>query len=113
ARGNLEVAAESFERARAIGGDEAVSAEFYEGLTYLRMRDLVRARQAFRQSGIGADRDPTVSAASRQLDTVLESQQRALRPWDFQISLGYEYDTNVILLGSGVQLPGSISDQED
>jgi hypothetical protein len=64
------------------------------------MRELVRARSAFRQSALsGADIDPTLAAASRQLDTVLENQTRKVKPWSFNLSLGYEYDSNVIELG--------------
>lgn len=77
------------------------------------MRELVRARSAFRDSGSGADRDPTVAAASRQLDAVLAAQQRAARPWELQISAGVEWDSNTILLGSNVALPGDISGTED
>ncbi len=113
AEGNLEQAAEQFRIAREAGGVEQASAEFYEGLTYLRMRELVRARSIFRESGLGADRDPTVAAASRQLDAVLAAQQRAARPWEFQISAGVEYDSNTILLGSNVALPGDIAGKED
>ena len=113
AEGDLEAAAEAFRRARAAGGVEQMSAEFYEGLTYLRMRELVRARTVFRESGSGADRDPTVAAASRQLDAVLAAQQRAARPWEFQISAGVEWDSNTILLGSNVGLPQDISGVED
>ncbi|MCC6238718.1 MAG: tetratricopeptide repeat protein [Phycisphaerales bacterium] len=114
ARGDLDQAARSFEVARKAGGVEEESAEFYQGLTYLRMRDLVRARSIYREAGLGgADRDPTVAAASRQLDDVLASQQRSSRPWELQITTGYEYDTNVLLIGSNIALPTEISNRED
>jgi tetratricopeptide (TPR) repeat protein len=100
AKGDLKAAQQHFANARALGGTEGAPAEFYEGLTYLRMRELVRARSAFRQSALsGADIDPTLAAASRQLDTVLENQTRTVKPWSFNLSLGYEYDSNVIELG--------------
>lgn len=114
AQGDLDKAAASFEIARAQGGVEQESAEFYQGLTYLRMRDLVKARAIYREAGTGgADRDPTVAAASRQLDGVLAGQQRAPRPWELQLTASYEYDTNVMLLGSNVALPGQISGDND
>ncbi len=114
AQGELQKAADSFEAARGPGGIEQESAEFYQGLTYLRMRDLVRARAIYREAGTGGvDRDPTVAAASRQLDDVLGGQQASPRPWDLQLTAGYEYDTNVLLLGSNVALPGQISGDED
>lgn len=99
-KGDLKAAQQHFANAKALGGTEGAPAEFYEGLTYLRMRELVRARSAFRQSALsGSDIDPTLAAASKQLDTVLESQTRTVKPWSFQLSLGYEYDSNVIELG--------------
>lgn len=116
ARGEWEQASAQFEIARREGGIERESAEFYQGLTYLQMRDLVRAREVYREAGIGgADRDPTVAAASRQLDDVLAGATRTAetKPWEVQLTASYEYDTNVLLLGSNVALPTEISDDED
>jgi Tfp pilus assembly protein PilF len=99
-KGDLKNAQEHFARAKALGGTEGAPAEFYEGLTYLRMRELVRARSAFREAALpGANVDPTLAAASRQLDTVLAGQTRTTKPWTFTLSMGYEYDSNVIELG--------------
>lgn len=112
AKGDLEGAAPYFRKAKARGETEAAPAEFYEGLTYLRMKQLVKARSTFREASIGG-RDPTVAAASRQLDDVLARQQRASKIWEVQISLGYEYDSNVILLGSDIATPAGISDESD
>src|SRR5690606_39253558 len=47
ARGELDAAAEAFADAKAAGGVESAPAEFYEGLTYLRMKELVKARSTF------------------------------------------------------------------
>ena len=112
--GDLEGAAGHFAAARAAGGTEAAPAEFYEGLTYLRMRELVRARETFREAGLGgAERDPAVAAASRQLDAALAQQERRRKPWEIQLTAGIEYDSNAILLGTGMPTPGEISDEED
>jgi Tfp pilus assembly protein PilF len=113
AEGDLEGAARSFARARAAGSTEAEPAGFYEGLTYLRMRELVRARSSFRDAALGADRDPTVAAAARQLDAVLAEQQRAVRPWEVQITLAYEWDSNVIQISPDIPTPIGISDESD
>lgn len=113
AKGDLKQAADYFGRAKAGGQIEQESAEFYEGLTYIRMRELVRARSTFRETGLGSDRDPTVAAAARQLDAVLANQQRGSKQFEAQISLSYEYDSNVILLGNNISTPDGISDQAD
>src|SRR5205823_113985 len=82
ATGDLEGAVKEFDAAKAAGGIEAEPAAFYEGLTYLRMRQLVRAREQFRQSTERQnERDPLLSSASRQLDTVLAFQQPS-KPWE-------------------------------
>jgi tetratricopeptide (TPR) repeat protein len=113
AQGDLEGAASYFREARRLGGTEAAPAKFYEGLTYLRMKELVRARSAFREAGVGYDRDPTVAAASRQLDAVLARQQQGAKPWEVQVNLGYEFDSNVIQIGNDIALPTTITDESD
>ncbi|HMB96469.1 MAG TPA: hypothetical protein VKK61_10560, partial [Tepidisphaeraceae bacterium] len=113
AKGDLKKASQEFATAKQIGGTESMPAQFYEGLTYIRMRDLVQARSAFRESSIGADRDPTVESASRQIDAVLANQQRRNKPWEFQLTLAYEYDSNVIQIGSGIPNPAGISGKSD
>jgi TolA-binding protein len=112
-QGDLEGAAAAFAASRAAGGTEAAPAGFYEGLTYIRMRQLVRARQSFREGSSGQDRDPTLAAASEQLDAVLTLQEKPARPWEAQITLSYEYDTNVLQIGTNVPDPAGISGQED
>jgi tetratricopeptide (TPR) repeat protein len=110
--GDLEGAAKAFAQARALGSEEAAPAEFYEGLTYLRMRDLVQARRVFREA-TGAERDPTLGEAARQLDNVLARQQQAAKLWEFQLTTAVEYDSNAILIGSDVSPPEEISDEAD
>src|SRR5687767_2499755 len=113
AQGDLEAAAESFARAKRAGSTEAEPAGFYEGLTYLRMRQLVRARSSFRESALGPDRDPTVAAASRQLDLVLAEQAGRTKPWEIELTLAYEYDSNVIQISPDIPTPVGISDEAD
>lgn len=126
AKGDLDAAAAAFAKAKAASGPEAAPAGFYEGLTYLRMKNQVRARQSFAQGGAAnAERDPTLSAAARQLDDVLARQpDDALgrqpggaapeeKPWELQLTVAYEYDSNVIQLGSNIEVPEGISRQND
>ncbi len=113
AEGKLDEAARAFANAKRAGSTESAPAGFYEGLTYLRMRQLVRARSTFRESALGADRDFVVAAASRQLDSVLAQQARQLTPWEFQLTLSYEYDSNVILISPDIPLPIAVSNESD
>jgi tetratricopeptide (TPR) repeat protein len=113
AQGNLDVAAKEFSAAKTAGGTEAEPAGFYEGLTYLRMRQLVQARGAFRETAIDPIRDPSFAAAARQLDAKLAEQSTAgtARPWSAQLTLSYVYDSNVVQLGA-IQV-GGISHKAD
>ncbi|CAN5565094.1 hypothetical protein BH09PLA1_BH09PLA1_28280 [soil metagenome] len=113
-RNDMEAAKREFAAAKKSGAVEATAAGFYEGLTYLKMRELVRARSAFRDAtSIDPDRDPTLAAASRQLDAVLALEQRTTKPWEAQVTIAYEYDSNVIQIGSDIPLPEGISGQGD
>jgi tetratricopeptide (TPR) repeat protein len=113
AEGDLEGAAKAFAAAKKAGSTESEPAGFYEGLTYLRMRELTRARSTFRESALGADRDATVASASRQLDAVLAAQQRQAKPWEFQLTTSYEYDSNVILISPDIPTPVGVSNEAD
>lgn len=105
-------AARAFARARELGGAEQEAAEFYEGLTYWQMKEYVQARTVFRDAS-GLERDPAVSAASRQIDTILIDQIRATRKYEFSVATGVEYDDNVSLLGVDVELPDDADDEAD
>ena len=112
-KGNLDAAAREFAAARASGQAEATPAGLYEGLTYLRMKELVRARRSFREASVSAEGDPAVTAAARELDTTLARYGQEERRLDAQLSLGYEWDSNVIQLGSDAPLPTGITGEED
>lgn len=112
-KGDLEGALASFKRARIKGEAESLPAGYFEGLTYLRMRQLVRARQTFREASLGADGDATITSAARQLDEILGRHERAARRLQAQLSLAYEYDTNVIQLGTDIVTAAGISDEAD
>jgi tetratricopeptide (TPR) repeat protein len=112
-KGDLEGAAASFKKARVKGEAESLPAGYFEGLTYLRMRQIVRARQTFREASVGAEGDATITSAARQLDEILLRQERAARRLQAQLSLAYEYDSNVIQLGSDIVTAAGISDEAD
>lgn len=110
--GEFRAAAEKFDAARKETGINPVAAGFYAGLSYFQLRDLSRGRTVILETP-GIDRDAASSAALQQLDAVLAAEQRRSRPWEVQLELAYEYDTNVVLLGSSVQLPSNISRRDD
>jgi tetratricopeptide (TPR) repeat protein len=107
AEGKYDEANKAFGRAKAAGGVEASSAAMYQGLTEMRLGRTSAARAAFRDV---LDRDASLAAASRQLESTLGPTKK---PWSVSLSLGYEYDSNVALLTDGAALPGNISHRAD
>jgi superkiller protein 3 len=103
-RGDLEGARKEFAAAKAAGGTEAEPANFYEGLTYLKLRQNVRARAAFKETIIDPERDPTVANAARTLDAALAAQEgiQTDKRLSGTFTLSYVYDSNVVQLGGVV-----------
>ena len=111
-QGDIEAAGKEFAAAKAAGGTEAGPANFYEGLTYLRLRQNVRARAAFRETIIDPERDPTVANVARTLDAAL-AEQEGISPKRLSgsFTLSYVYDSNVVQIGGAVAgLPSNQSD---
>jgi tetratricopeptide (TPR) repeat protein len=105
-----EAGIDAFESARAL--DPAYSepvASFYQGLALGATGDRERARRVLRRVALewpGTDWAEQAELALSRLDAP------DFRGW-LQASAGAEYDSNVVLRGSGVDLPDDISDDED
>lgn len=103
---------DALERARQLdpGYAEPVSS-FYQGLAYAAIDDADGARQAL--SRVVSEWPDTAwsEEARNALERMEEASQRSR--WWVTASIGAEYDTNVLLRGSGVDLPEDISDEKD
>jgi Tfp pilus assembly protein PilF len=110
-QGRYQDAAAMFQRAREAGASDAPEAALLEGLSLYRAGQWARSRAALRQSA-RIDLDPSLSLAMRQLEAQLQEQRGAKR-WEFELSAGYEYDSNVGLFQSGVTLPSDVSQRGD
>ena len=99
----------ALERARQLdrGYAEPVSS-FYSGLA-LEGSDRQRARQAL--SRVVAEWPDT--AWAKEAERALDRLDASGPQWWVEGSLGVEYDSNVVLKGSGVDLPDEISDEDD
>lgn len=104
AKGDYKSAASAFAEVHARGGDEAGAAGLYEGLSYVQLKQLNRAQAALRDVG-RIERDPSVAAASRALDSSIDVNTGRTRPFRLQMAVGYEWDSNVTLIDSGTIVP--------
>jgi tetratricopeptide (TPR) repeat protein len=135
-RGEAREAAETLERAQQTDPDAVEPiASYSAGLAWRRAGDETRAREALNRVGEeapesawaeAADRDTRQATEARGLldRRDLQGQQQAERPlgtmstgerersW-LTLSLGAEYDDNVVLRGNSVPLPREISDEDD
>jgi len=103
-------AAAALERARSAGGVAVEPvASYYAGLAFARAEDRERAREALERVVREWPGTDWAREAERALGRLGAERRRG---W-LSLRAGYEYDDNVVLLGSGVQLPTEISSQRD
>jgi tetratricopeptide (TPR) repeat protein len=104
-------AAAVLERARSAGGASVEPvASYYAGVAFLAGDQRDEARAAFARVIEGWPDSSFAEEAKRGLERVAAAPRR---PYWLSLRAGYEYDDNVVLLGSGVQLPSEISSQRD
>jgi tetratricopeptide (TPR) repeat protein len=103
-------AAAALERARALGGNAVEPvASYYAGIALVAAEDRAAAREALER--VVAEWPGTEWAREAER-TLAKLEGGAPRRW-LSLRAGYEYDDNVVLLGSGVALPTEISSQRD
>jgi tetratricopeptide (TPR) repeat protein len=103
-------AAAALERARSLGGNAVEPvASYYAGIALAAADDRDAAREALERVIAEWPNTEWAREAERTL-AKLEGERR--RRW-LSLRAGYEYDDNVVLLGSGVALPSEISSQRD
>lgn len=108
-RGEGREAALELERARTADPEQVEPvASFYAGLAWQSVNERGHARESFERV-VEIDGDGTWG---RQARRQLDSELLADRTWA-SITLGLDYDSNVILLGDTLVLPPAISGQSD
>jgi len=106
-------AATAFERAREMNPRMTPVASYYEGLAWERARDRERAREALRRVKDDAPSSAWATEAGNALDRLDEREAAEAPNFWATVSVGGEWDDNVVIRGDGVTLPDNISDQED
>ncbi len=112
AKGDYTSAAAAFNEAHTSGGAEAPAAGLYEGLSYIQMKQLSRAQAALRDVA-GIDRDSSVAAASRALNSSLDANSGRGKPFTLQVATGFEYDSNVPLVAFNSPFPAAARRRQD
>jgi tetratricopeptide (TPR) repeat protein len=116
AQGRYDEAARMFERAQAAGAhggiakDAAPEAALLQGLSLYRSGEFARARRSLRQAS-RADLDPSLTLATRQLNAAAENADTPL--FEFELGVGYEYDSNVPLVDDNLVLPEDLPTKDD
>ena len=101
----------AFDRARGISADAVEpTASYFAGIAWAQAEEVELAKEAFRR--VERDHPDTPWAASaatarRQLDAEVPPD------WWVYLRAGFEYDDNVVLRGSGTQLPSEIGGVHD
>ena len=94
--------------AEASPGEVEPVASYYAGLSFMGLRDRKNAKLALERV---AALDPD-GEWGRQARSVLDSVALEDRNW-LGAQVGFEYDSNVVLLGDGIPLAGDISGESD
>jgi Flp pilus assembly protein TadD len=87
------------------------AASYYAGRAWQIAKRRDRAEQELRGVMVGAPGTPWATEARRALEGA-QQRNRRNRPW-MSLTAGMEYDSNVVLRGTGVLLPDQISDEAD
>lgn len=103
-------AAAALERAGRLDAAVDPAATFYAGLAWERARERDRARESLERTRELAPGTPWAEQATLALGRVDPPPQRHY--WA-SVVLGMEFDTNVVLRGTGVTLPNEIADEQD
>ena len=110
--GRASEGATALERARVLDRSAVEPvASLQAGNAWRAAGDRARARAALERvvrEWPGTDWAAAAERALRELDEEPEPS-----PWFASLELGYEYDTNVVLRGSGVALPSEITSERD
>jgi tetratricopeptide (TPR) repeat protein len=101
-----------FLRAVALAPDLGLTAHFYAGIGYYHQGSLAEAKDEFEEA-IRIDPSSSVAKSAQKMLDQLQAPANKAKRWDVQISMAYQYDSNVILLAGGSPPPTGISRKWD
>jgi tetratricopeptide (TPR) repeat protein len=113
---SFDQAPELFSRAMALSPDLTPSARYYSGISYYQRGLIDKAQKEFEAA---IESGGSESELSRSAKAILEQRAavpKGPKPWNLNLSISGQYDSNVVLLPVGTQPPGgssSISQKDD
>jgi tetratricopeptide (TPR) repeat protein len=110
-RGEALAAAAELELVRE--GTAAPVAGYWAGVAWLRAGERERGRAALQRVTVEAPESPWSLQAQRALESGAEGGTEIGHPWWTRVTVGYEYDDNVVLRAGDVPLAREVSSQRD
>jgi tetratricopeptide (TPR) repeat protein len=110
--GEYERSSSRFLRAAQLAPDLGLTAHYYAGVGYYRQGIMEQARPEL-QRAIRIDPASPVGRSAQEFLAQIERARERAKPWSFNFSTAYQYDTNVVLLPGGTPPPVGISKKGD
>ena len=104
-------AAKSFEKAKSIDPKVSQAADIQIALSYLRERQLKKAKESF-ESAITYDPQSDLAGFARQYLAMVEKRLETERPFRFLVGFYGQYDDNMVLKPSDEALAVGITNEE-
>ena len=107
---------ELFSRAMALSPDLTPSARYYTGVSYYERGLLDQAQKEFEAAIAAGEPESELARSARAILQQRAAAPKGPKPWDLNLSISGQYDTNVVLLPIGIQPPGGstgISQKDD
>jgi tetratricopeptide (TPR) repeat protein len=105
AQGEFEKSQPQFRRAMTLSPDLAPSAHYYSGVAYFRRGMLDAARTEF-EAVLASQPSPELGQSAREfMALTTASAPSRPKPWSLTASVSAEWDSNIVLMPSGVQPP--------
>jgi tetratricopeptide (TPR) repeat protein len=108
----FQEAAPKLLRAAALSEELSVQARYLAGVAFYRQGLFEDAAEEFNEV-IGREPSSEQAASAKQFLNEMEKTKPLRKPWGVSVSLGAQYDSNVILLPDPFPLPEGISNEGD
>jgi tetratricopeptide (TPR) repeat protein len=105
-----------FSRAMALSPDLTPTVRYYTGMSYYERGLLDQAQKEFEAAIASGEPESELARSARAILQQRAQAPKGAKQWDLSLSISGQYDTNVVLLPTGIQPPGGttgISKKDD
>lgn len=95
-----------FSRAMALSPDLTPTVRYYTGVSYYERGLLDQAEKEFEAAIASGEPESELARSARAILQQRTAVPKGAKQWDLNLSISGQYDTNVVLLPTGVQPPG-------